>query len=177
MQTTFDNGEEIFEESENILLSEYKLRTPYRAIGSVAIQIPRLAIFSVDYEFVDYASASFESRSSEFSLLDMNDRIRDIYKISHNLRAGVEFHLGPMYLRGGLQYYDSPYKQGEVNENAYSLGFSGGLGFRSEKVFFDVAYAMRNEEYKYYLYLPQDANGATINGNLSQFVATLGFRF
>jgi hypothetical protein len=157
--------------------SEYWLRTPYRAIGSVAFQVGRVAMIGVDYEFMDYRQANMDSRVSDYNLLDMNDRIRNIYTVAHNVRAGGEVLLGPMYLRAGAAFYDSPYKSTEVNAEAWNMIYSGGLGFRSKRIFFDMAYSYRTNDYQYYLYIPEDVNGATINSDKHKFVATLGFRF
>lgn len=166
----------IFEQSP-VNQSEYWLRTPYRAIGSVAFQLGKIAIIGVDYEFMDYRQANMDSRVSDYNLLDMNDRIRNIYTVAHNVRAGAEVHLGPMYLRAGAAFYDSPYKSTEVNAEAWNMIYSGGLGFRSKRIFFDMAYSLRTNDYQYYLYIPEDVNGATINSDKHKFVATLGFRF
>ncbi|KKL19105.1 hypothetical protein LCGC14_2468810, partial [marine sediment metagenome] len=132
---------------------EYWLRTPWKAIGSVALQLGRIAIISADYEYMDYSEASMDSRSTDYDLLDQNDRIREIYTAAHNIRLGAELHLGPMYLRGGASYYDSPYKKTEINGESSYITLNGGLGFRSEKVFFDLAYAIRLNDYQYRLYI------------------------
>ena len=156
---------------------QYWLRTPWKAIGSVAVQLGRMALISADYEYMDYSEANMDSRSTDYDLLDQNDRIRAIYTAAHNVRLGGELHLGPMYLRGGAAFYDSPYKSTEINHEAWHISYSGGLGFRSENVFFDLAYVLRTTEYNYWLYIPEDVNGAKINASNHQVAATLGFRF
>ena len=148
-----------------------------KAIGSVALQLGRVAIISADYEYMDYSEASMDSRTTNYDLLDQNDRINDIYKAAHNIRLGAELQLGPMYLRGGAAYWDSPYKKSMENGDSYYVSVNGGLGFRSEHVFFDLAYSLRVNENKYWLYLPEDVNGAQITANNNQIAATLGFRF
>ena len=82
-----------------------------------------------------------------------------------------------MYLRAGAAFYDSPFNDKEVNAEAWNIIYSGGLGFRGKSVFFDLAYSLRTNDYQYYLYLPEDANGAKISSDKHNFVATLGFRF
>ena len=151
--------------------------TPWKAIGSVALQLGRIAFVSADYEYMDYGEANMDSRSTDYSLLDQNDRIQEILSAAHNLRAGAELHLGPMYLRGGAAFYDSPFNKGEINSEAWHITLNGGIGFRSENMFFDLAYALRRNDYHYYLYVPEDVNGAKISTNNSQIAATVGFRF
>ncbi len=179
MSSTFDEGTgepEYFERSP-VNQFEYWLRTPYRAIGSVAFQVGRIAMIDVDYEYVDYRHANMDSRVSDYNLLDVNDRIQNVYSVAHNLRAGAELHLGPMYLRAGAAFYDSPFNSEEVNAEAWNIIYSGGLGFRGKSVFFDMAYSLRTNDYQYYLYIPEDVNGAKISSDRHKFVATLGFRF
>jgi hypothetical protein len=179
MYSTFDEGTgepEYYEESP-ILQSEYWLRTPYRAIGSVAFQVARVAMIGLDYEFMDYRHANLDSRVSDYSLLDMNDRIQNVYSVAHNLRAGAELHVGPMYLRAGMAFYDSPFNSSEVNAEAWNIQYNGGFGFRGKRIFFDMAYSLRTNDYTYYLYVPEDVKGAVINSDRHHFAATLGFRF
>jgi hypothetical protein len=176
MSTTFDNADEYFQESP-VNHFEYWLRTPYKAIASVGVQLGRLALVSADYEYMNYGNANFDSRSTDYALLDQNDRIEAILSAAHNVRAGAELHLGPMYLRGGAAFYDSPYKSTEENAEAWHVSLSGGLGFRSKKVFFDLAFVHRMNDYQYWLYLPEDVNGASISTGNTQAAATIGFRF
>jgi len=180
MSSTFDQGtgEPDYFERSPVNYFEYWLRTPYRAIGSVAFQIGRVAMIGVDYEYVDYRQANMDTRGvTDYSLMDVNDKIQNIYTVAHNLRAGAELHLGPMYLRGGAAFYDSPFNSKEVNAEAWSIIYSGGLGFRGKSLFFDMAYSMQTTDYQYYLYIPEDVHGAKISSNKNKFVATLGFRF
>jgi len=153
---------------------DYRLRTPYRAIGSLAIQIPRLAVISVDYEFVDYTAAYMDSHDHPF--IDENQTIQTVYKSSSNIRAGGEVHFGALYLRGGVAFYGSPYESDEINNDAYDMLGSGGIGFRSENIFFDMGYSVRFNESTYYMYA-EEITGATLAGRKSMIMTTLGFRF
>jgi hypothetical protein len=176
MRTLYDNQDTYFEQSP-INDFDYHLRTPFKFIGSVAFQLPKLAVFSLDYEMIDYTSAHFSSKVTDLDLLDKNDIINEVFKTAHNLRAGVELHMGPLYLRGGYALYGSPYKDSDVNADMNFSVYSGGVGFRSESIFFDLAYAVRHGEYSYYQYLPENQFAATTTENKNQIVATLGFRF
>ncbi len=173
MDATFDADPAT---NERALLNtfDYSLRTPFRAIGSVAIQIPRLAVISVDYEYIDYTSTYMDSR--DYSFIDENQSIKNIYKPSSNIRAGAEVHFGALYLRGGVAFYGSPFESNEINSDAYDMLASGGIGFRSENVFFDMGYSVRFNESTYYMY-PEEILGATLDSQKSMFMTTLGFRF
>jgi len=179
MSSNFDDpGENVPIARSPVLQSEYWLRTPYKAIGSVAFQVGKVAMIGVDYEFMDYRKANMDNRGvTDYALMDVNDRIQNVFSVAHNLRAGAEVNLGPMYLRGGAAFYDSPFNSKEVNAEAWSMIYSGGLGFRGKSLFFDMAYSLQTTDYQYYLYIPEDVNGAKISSNKNKFVATLGFRF
>jgi len=45
----------------------YELKTPWKAIGSVAINIKKKGLITVDIEIIDYASAKFNSDNYKFS--------------------------------------------------------------------------------------------------------------
>jgi hypothetical protein len=163
--------------SENSPVNTFKywLRTPYRAIGSVAFQVPKILTVNVDYELTDYSIMNFESNSPE-DFADVNQSMRSIYKLTSNVRAGAEVVINPIYIRAGIGFYGSPYKDEIPGVNTYTLLYTGGLGIRTEKVFFDIAGVWRTDELKYQLYA-EDANGANISGLRTNFIATVGFKF
>jgi hypothetical protein len=154
---------------------KYWLRTPYRAIGSVAFQFPKIATINVDYELTDYSIMNFDSDYPE-DFVDVNKNMKNIYKLTSNVRAGAEVVIKPIYLRGGFAFYGSPYENKVPGINTYTLLYAGGLGFRSEKFFFDIGGTIRTHELKYELY-EEDAFSAIISGHKTNFIATLGFRF
>jgi hypothetical protein len=108
--------------------------------------------------------------------MDVNQNMKNIYKLTSNLRAGAEVVIKPIYIRGGFAFYGSPYENKVPGINTYNLLYAGGLGFRTEKFFFDIGGTFCTNELKYELY-EEDANGAVISSLKSNFMATLGFRF
>lgn len=161
-------------ERNDAFFSKYTVRTPYKAIGSAAIQIPNIGIISLDYEFVDYTFARLEDKDGPFH--GANQAIKDKLKKASNIKSGAEVHLGPVYLRGGFAYFGSPYSSSEINHDSYTLLYTGGLGVRSESFFLDFGYARRNNSYTHFMYREEDY-GVSIANNQSSFMATLGFRF
>jgi len=157
------------------LLFDYKLRTPYKLIGSVGFQIPKLATFNVDYEFMDYRRTNMES--PDYGFYDENDVIEELYTYASNIRVGAEVRTGPMYIRGGAGFYGSPFMKLEENRSAYTMVYAGGLGLRSQGFFIDFGYTLRKLEESYYAYVLPNAQAADVTSKNSQFIATLGFRF
>ncbi len=174
LRGTFDAVSETSEQSP-LNTFDYWLRAPYRAIGSVGIQIPKIATINIDYELVDYSTMNMNSGYSE-DFIDVNQNIRNIYKLTSNLRAGAEVVIKPFYLRAGLAFYGSPYMDDIPGVNTYTMLYSGGFGFRSEKFFFDFGAVNIHNEYKYDLY-DEDAFSATVDGRKLNFMTTLGFKF
>jgi len=174
MSGTFDQESSTSERSP-LNTFEYWLRTPYRVIGSVAFQIQKFASINVDYELVDYSIMNFDTDYPD-DFMDINQNIKTIYKVTSNIRAGAEVVIKPIYIRAGYALYGSPYEKEVSGINNKTMVYAGGLGFRTSKFFFDFGYSLRTNELKYNLY-EEDAYGAIISSNKSNFMATLGFRF
>lgn len=174
MKGNFDQ-EESTDEMSPINTYKYWLRTPYRAIGSVAFQLPRFLTVNVDYELVDYSIMNFDSDYPE-DFMDVNQNMKTIYKLASNIRTGAEVVIKPIYLRAGFAFYGSPYETSVPGIDTYTLLYAGGIGIRSEKFFFDIGASVRDHELTWNLY-EEDNFGAVISGNKANFMATFGFRF
>ncbi len=157
LKGTFDQVDAT-SESSPVNTFKYWLRTPYRAIGSVAIQIQKIATIDVDYELADYSIMNFNSDYPD-DFVDINQNLRNNYKLTSSLRAGAEVVIKPIYIRGGFAFYGSPYENEIPGISTYNLLYTGGLGFRSEKFFFDFGGVVRTDELKYELY-KEDAYGS-----------------
>lgn len=157
---------------------DYTLRTPYRASASAAVLIGKLGIVSAEYEYVDYSSADLGSPGYNFG--DENIAISKDFKNAHNLKAGAEIRLNPLYLRAGAQYYMNPFEDDRNGSDIWIYG--GGVGFRSNQTSVDISYSLRttSETYGLYQHSPDQADGfeKSINdykdGN---FMVTLGYKF
>jgi hypothetical protein len=91
--------------------------------------------------------------------------------------GGAELRFGSLYVRGGMQYLMSPFT--DTRNNAEIWVYSGGLGLRTAKLYFDMSYSHsnRNEVYGMYSYQPglNEISFNEINSNNIMFTA--GFRF
>jgi hypothetical protein len=150
---------------------EYDIKTPWRALASAAYLLGHMGLISVDYEYVDYSTASLRP-SADFSV--QNETIRDNFAQTHNFKVGAEFFVGMMQIRGGYAYQMSPFKD-DVNDGMVQM-VSGGLGYRSADFFIDaaLAYAFSNLQYNLYANYPTAADLKYGNYN---FMVTFGFRF
>jgi len=161
---------------------DYEIETPMKMIVSGALVVGKSGLVSVDYEFVDYASARIKNGSDGYDYVDENNIIQDAYKSVGNLHLGAELKLDQNFsVRGGYEYFPSVYKKSYLNENSPNLDpsfstFAGGFGYRQGGMFFDIAYKMVvNDEYsKMY---PGAENMARYETTKNNVMFTLGFRF
>jgi hypothetical protein len=131
----------------------YALRTPFRANLGLAYTLGNVAVISADYEYVNYASAVFRSRSSENdysigSFSDVNMDIRDLLGASHQLRVGTEVKVTPaVALRAGYNLITSGERNAQLLKHNLSLGV--GLSFGS--FFLDAAVRGRLVPAEYFI--------------------------
>lgn len=151
---------------------DYRVQTPFRAIGSLGFVIGKVGVVSADYEYVNYALAKLRSRNYSFDTENAN--VRNRLNWAGNIRIGTEWRLGAVSLRGGFAINGNPYKVGYNFDNTrYSLG----AGYRLDRFFVDLTYSLNRlvDAYEVYdvSYTPL-AETVTLEHNI---IATVGFRF
>ncbi len=164
--------------SSGVYSKEYTLRTPYRASLSAALLIGKLGMISAEYEYVDYSSSDLDSPGYKF--ITENILISKDFGVAHNLKAGAELRLNPVYLRAGAQYYMNPFTDARNGSDIFV--YSGGLGFRSNQTFIDIAYSLTtsSELYGLYMHSPEFEDGFEKSVNSykkTNVMLTLGYKF
>ncbi|MEN8155311.1 MAG: hypothetical protein ABFS10_00035 [Bacteroidota bacterium] len=157
---------------------DYRLKSPMRANAHASVILFKIATLSAAYEYVDYSAARLDARDDKF--FEENDRIRNNYQASHNLRTGAELRISAVYFRGGIQYLMSPYA--DPRNNADEWIYSTGLGVRSKGAFFDISYSRGNRSEVYGLYYPgssvPESSYTSVNQiNPNNLMLTMGLRF
>ncbi|MFC3196307.1 OmpP1/FadL family transporter [Parapedobacter deserti] len=156
---------------------DYNLRTPYRINGGIA-GIFGQGLISADIEYVDYASMQFSSVNSTTDNF-MNTDIRNAYTSAVNVRVGGEYLIAPSFLlRAGFGHNGSPYSDVDLTTQTVS----GGLGYRLDNVYIDLAYQNFTQKYGWQTYLLDDAAGdyspvADITNSRNSLFLTVGFKF
>ncbi len=157
---------------------DWNLTLPSRFTGSLAFVAPGRGMIDIDCDIVNYSATNLDDDDeyigNEFA--DLNDRISDIYRTTVNVRLGGEMTFGPVVARGGLGFYGSPFKSGEVNSSASRKVFSLGLGYRTQHFSFDMGYSLASRKHTAYLY-KYDYCGADIKTKNGALAMTFGFRF
>ncbi len=164
--------------SSGLFSKEYTLRTPFRASFSSAVLLGKMGLVSAEYEYVDYSTSDLDSPGYKF--IDENMTISGDFGATHNLKAGAELRLNPVYLRGGFRYYMNPFIDSRNGSDIFV--YSGGVGLRSNNTFFDIAYALSKSSdlYGLYQHSPEFEEGfekADNQYSRSKIMLTLGYKF
>jgi hypothetical protein len=157
----------------------YGLTTPFRVMLGGALQVKKIALLSVDYEYVDYSSAKFFTLGNDsFDYTDKNQLIKQSLGASNNIRFGAEVRLSSIYLRGGYGYYGKAWKSDQDNANQSYNSLSCGLGFREKNIFADFGFSTMTNKDKYLLYT-SSAGSAISDLNMTRniFTVTFGYKF
>jgi len=177
ISSSFTDGGK-YKASNEPLRYNYALATPFRAMAGAALQIKKLGLVSLDYEFVDYSTARFSETGDGYNYSEKNDIIKRTLRSSFNLRLGAEFRLNRLYLRGGYGYYGKTWQSGDLNSNLDYNSLSFGAGFREQNVFIDFSYTGMMNPHKYVLYgssVETLMSNMDINRNL--YTVTFGYKF
>ncbi|MCF8364751.1 MAG: outer membrane protein transport protein [Bacteroidales bacterium] len=151
----------------------YDIKTPWHFLGSAAVVVGKIGLFSADYEYVDYSTAKL-SPSVDFT--NENDVIKTNFTQTHNFRFGAEVFIGAVQLRGGYAYKMSPFVDG-VNDGSIQI-ISGGIGYRTAEFFVDAALSYYGTGMDYYLYSSDSYSAkADLSSNNYNLIFTLGYRF
>lgn len=160
---------------------QYRIKTPARLVGSLALIGGKLGLISADYEMVDYSGMKLRQSRTIFDEYDFsieNETISDIYKPTHNIRLGAEARVfSSLRLRAGAGYATTPFKDGIVESNSPTVTYSGGVGFRRNNFYVEAAFSTRVKTEDYYLYDPSEVSAAAISSTMSQGVVSVGFRY
>ncbi len=186
---TYIDGSETYKEDSPYNSYDYHLQTPLRATFSGAYVVGKNGLISVDYELVNYGKAKLKNGGDGENFFDQNAEISEAYKTSGNLRIGAELMATKnISLRGGFEYLQSPYNKTafgtqQLNADANTMVYAGGIGYRTGYFFADLAYrysTLENYDYPYPTPVsevypaPQAASFKTIKNDV---IFTLGFRF
>ena len=162
---------------------DYKLQTPAKAVLSASYVIGR-GLISVDCDFIDYSKIKFREVGSYTN--ELNKEVEQYLKPVVNFHVGGEFRLNDYFsLRAGYEYLPAPFAKSvngytQLNGDAKTFTYSGGLGWRYDNFSVDLAY--KYYTYKHYMdiYIPSSTSqfSSTRFSDSSDYLTlTFGFRF
>lgn len=166
---------------EYINYNKFGLSTPLRFNLASSFIIKQRAFIAVEYDFIDYRMSRLHASNNDINdnnwlyFDQANQDIVNTFAVSHNIKIGGEIALTPNFLvRAGYNYKTTPYSNAN-SYNATAHTASIGLGYRSKRVFFDLAYALRLTKDNYTLY--ESCPSFNINNKTHRVVATIGCKF
>jgi len=161
----------------------YRFITPFKATASAALIAGKYGFLSIDYEYIDYSTAYFDTDDPIIlsDLMIANDYIDQVYGSASNIRIGAELKYAIFAIRGGYNIYGSPYNSKFKPDNVdgsskiYSLGF----GIREKAYFFDIAYqkSLKKEFELPYTLSNKNVEGAKSEISYNKVILTFGLRF
>ena len=116
---------------------EYTFITPSTYRASLAYIIGRRGFISADVGYKNYAGAKFKIDVDESFADLLNDNINSFTQAAIDARIGAELNLNPFKVRAGFEYVGASV----VGEDA-AYGFSGGIGFRQNRLSADLGYRL-----------------------------------
>ena len=168
-----DNGLNVTETLDPQIINvfpDYKLQTPAKITGSIALVIDKQAIISFDYSRKDYGNTKFKPESDQhFSA--QNNLISNSLKAANTYKIGGEYRHNKTSFRAGYKLEESPYN----NTNFYGdlKGFSIGLGYNFGSTKVDFAYENSKRIIDSQLYNVGLTDAVRIDSDNSNFTISL----
>jgi len=156
----------------------YKLTTPYRLSGGIALFAGKKGFFSTDVEYVAYNSADLKGGDLTTFQGD-NKTIKKLYKPAVNLKVGGELRFEIFRIRAGFALYGDPYNKNVDNLNRKRTYITGGVGMREKDYFLDIAFVTSKYNSAYTPYTLNDGSEpfATIKNSFTSLLFTFGTVF
>lgn len=156
------------------IYEDYDLKTPGKLGASAAYVFNQNGLISFDYSYKDYSSMEFKP-SNDPHFRDLNRTIENSLRGASSFRAGAEYRIDQVSLRGGFHYEESPYKN---NRTVGDLtGFSLGTGYNFGSWTMDFAYSRSEQDKEVQFYPIGFTDKAMVNTIYSNYILSLGFNF
>lgn len=155
---------------------KYVITTPGRFGLCASYIYKKFAVFALDYESTNYGRALITSSDGASVFAGVNAVIKNKYKRGHNIRAGAEFNIKPVFIRLGYNYQSSPFGLNAGNNLARHIP-SVGIGFKNEKgMYIDFHYLQLLGREDYFLFSTLDTK-TNLNFAIVNLGVTAGIKF
>ena len=118
-----------------IQYAPYKIQTPSKWTGSVALIFGKRGLLSADVSTKDYSTTRFKPKND---FQDLNTFMSNALDNAIEVRLGGEYKIKQFSLRGGYHFDQSPYKTDVTFGDL--TGYSGGIGYSFGESKLDLAY-------------------------------------
>ncbi len=154
------------------IFPDYKLQTPSKLTGSIALILNKQGLISFDYARKDYSKMKFRPESDTF-FAAQNNLISNALGVSNIYRIGGELRHNEFSFRGGYRFEESPYE--DTNFYGDLTGYSLGLGYSFGNTRLDLAYENSNREINHQLYNIGLTDAARVDTNNTDITLSLSF--
>ncbi len=141
---------------------QYDLTGPLRASGGITYFFGKHGFLTATADYVGYKNMRMSTTyynntqdNADFKT-DNKKQVQTLFNNAVNLRVGGEGRIGNYRLRGGVAYLTNPYSVSVDKLDRSRLQFSGGLGYRNESFFVDLAATLMQYKEAYSPYRLQD---------------------
>lgn len=169
------SGQRLMSDSQDYPLT-YQFRTPWKVSGGIAIFAGKLGFVTADIDYLDYTGTHISDNENYDNRQD-NDDIKSLYKSAVNVRAGAEIRVTNIVsLRGGYGMQGNTMK----NYGSDIKSATGGLGFRFQNYYVDLAYVHQTATqtvFPYVLDTGVASPSAALSNSANNVFATFGIRF
>ncbi len=142
------------------LFEAYRIKTPAKLTGSLAMVFGKDGLLSFDYGYQDMSRAELRP-TSDSSFSTVNSEIANNLGAVSSFKLGGEYRLSQVSLRGGYRFEQSPYSDG--NNIGDLNGYSGGIGYNFGGSRLDIAVNRTEQDYNMQLFDTGVTTPALIN--------------
>ena len=162
--------------------AEYRLRTPMRLIGSLALLFKKRGFLTAELEYLDYAANSFDltvnssDTGTEQYERVLNQEIERDFDSALSLKLGGELAFDIYRIRAGFGMFGTSY----ADKSSFDKSVSVGGGLRKNSYYLDLAYRYSKLQEDYVPYYLVDALQQPLienQSNIHKVILTIGFRF
>jgi hypothetical protein len=161
------------------LVSEYILTSPSQWTLGISAIVGKMGIVSLDWIHSDHRQISMSgSGENTYDYAVENALFDTLFRRTNQLRAGIEVRIrSSYYARAGFSARQSPLSNESKSLNKATHGWSGGIGYRDDHLFADLAISRTGTTGSYYLYDPALINPAVVRNNILRVLLSVGVRF
>jgi hypothetical protein len=162
---------------------EYSMRTPLRASGGATFFFGKKGFITASAEYIGYKGMSVSTPDDNQFKSNNRRLIQSSFNNVVNLRAGGEARLDKFRVRAGVGYLPNQYSQNynvEGKLDRSKIQISGGLGYRTERFYVDLAgtyLQTKDAFFPYQLNDPSNYFSAKLNVNSLNVTGTVGLFF
>lgn len=128
---------------------EYRIKTPSKLTGSVAVIFGKDGLLSFDYGYQDMSQAELRP-TSDPNFSGENENIANQLGVVNSYRFGGEYRIEKVSLRAGYRFEESPYVNGSTVGDL--TAYSGGIGYNFGGSRLDLAVSRSEQDVNEFLF-------------------------